>query len=127
MPFLSELKVSLADPGADKKWRIDAPLVYQSIEHDLRIVVPAGYLTDFASVPRAPFAFWLTGDTAHQAAVVHDYLCDTQSVDSGVAADIFVEAMKESGVPSWRRNIMGAMVRAFGPRFEAMTAPAGGA
>lgn len=122
MPFLTDLKVSLTDESVDKKWRVDAPLIYQSIEHAMRIVVPAGYLTDFASVPRVPFAYWLAGGTAHQAAAVHDYLCDTKTVDSGVAADIFGEAMKETGIASWRRSIMVAMVRTFGPQFDAAPA-----
>jgi hypothetical protein len=43
-------------------------------------------------------------------------------VDSSVAADIFAEAMKETGIPAWRRSVMVAMVRAFGPHFEAAPA-----
>lgn len=38
------------------------------------IYVPAGFITDFASVPRIPLAFMLFGGIGDYAAVVHDWL-----------------------------------------------------
>ena len=34
------------------------------------ITIPAGFKTDLASVPRLPFAYWLTGGTANRPAVL---------------------------------------------------------
>lgn len=72
--FLSDLEVKKV--GEDK-WMLLSPLEYASPYLDRIIVVPAGFIHDFASVPRAPFAFMLFGDTAHKAAVVHDWLYTT--------------------------------------------------
>ncbi|MBX3498875.1 MAG: DUF1353 domain-containing protein [Alphaproteobacteria bacterium] len=62
------------------------------------IVVPAGFVTDFASVPRA---FW-SGLSPHgqysRAAVLHDYLYWTQSCTRAQADRLFLLMMRQSGV-----------------------------
>jgi hypothetical protein len=82
------------------------------------VVVPRGFETDFASVPRIPLAYWLTGDTAHLSAVVHDYLCriwlPAGRIDWYTAADVFLEAMRDEGVRAWRRRLMYWAVKYFG-------------
>lgn len=95
------------------RWVLLAPLVYVTRAGE-RIVVPAGFDTDFASVPRLPLAYLLAGDTAHQSAVVHDYLYRTHKYSRAKADAIFLEAMEISGEPRWRRWVMYASVRAFG-------------
>lgn len=95
-------------------WILDQDLVYKSDFRLAPIVVPKGFETDFASVPRLPLAFWLTGDTAHQAAVVHDFLYVKGTGTKEEADSIFLEAMKVIGVPLWRRQLMYAAVRLFG-------------
>ena len=92
---------------------LEQPLQYES-EKIGRVVVPAGFETDFASVPRLPVMYWLTGDTAHEAAVVHDYLYSTGIVSRSTADAVFLEAMAAMNVPSWRRVAMWIAVRAFG-------------
>jgi hypothetical protein len=77
-----------------------------------RISIPAGFDTDFASVPRVPIIFWLTGDTSRKAAVVHDWLYRTQTVSRHVADAVLFEASDNE--PLWRRVVMWAGVRAFG-------------
>lgn len=62
-------------------WRLLAPLSYRSQLLGALITVPAGFITDFASVPRLPLTYLLAGDKAHEAAVVHDYLYTTHAVD----------------------------------------------
>ncbi|NNU14712.1 DUF1353 domain-containing protein [Parvularcula sp. ZS-1/3] len=88
-------------------------------------VVPRYYITDFASIPwPASYLISPFGDHA-EAAVIHDWL---YAVGSGVDpsdsdykgkvrrarldADLtFYRAMRESGVPLWRRRIMFGAVR----------------
>lgn len=128
--FLSDLEVKKV--GEDK-WMLLSPLEYASPYLDRIIVVPAGFIHDFASVPRAPFAFMLFGDTAHKAAVVHDWLYTTHChPDSTVQGDfkdgaceipisrkdadaVFMEAVtsEESG---WRAKMMWLGVRLGGGR-----------
>ena len=95
--FITELDARLKDN--DRVWILDSPLIYQS---DMlgKIEVPAGFETDFASVPRVPIAYMFYGDRAHREAVIHDYLyrCDSSpKVAFSTANDVFFEAMKCRG------------------------------
>lgn len=118
--FLNDLEVhKIAEAGSTgrARWALTAPLAFESASVRI-ITVPAGFETDFASVPRIPLAYWLTGDTAHASAVIHDYLCrewyPVGKITWARAADIFGEAMKAEGVPAWRRAIMVRAVKWFG-------------
>ena len=84
---------------SDTVWLLLARLCYQSDEAGF-IEVPAGFQTDFASVPRVPVFYTLFGDRAHREAVLHDYLYRKDAVpcvDRSVADDVFLEAMAERG------------------------------
>ncbi len=115
--FITKLDVELVDDLSNEgrgSWRLASPLTYSSDVSGLTITVPVGFITDFASVPRAPIAFWLTGDTAHEPAVIHDYLYATGLLPRALADSVLLEAMAVEGVPSWRRYAMYYAVRAFG-------------
>ena len=113
--FLNNPAVSWV--GGRYPWRLEQPLVYKSdiLGH---IVVPEGYCTDFASVPRIPGVFALTGDRATLASIVHDYLYDARpdNVTRRQADRVFREAMRVARDPKTRtvRAIMYAGVRAGG-------------
>jgi len=67
------------------------------------IEVPVGFYTDFASVPRfMPLAYACVGDTAHEPAVVHDWLYYSALTDRKTSDAIFLEAMKLKGMSAWR-------------------------
>ena len=79
------------------------------------IWVPAGYVTDFASIPRV--GRWLIPPFGRHAiaAVVHDWLYSIgEPGRRGEADDIFRDALRELGVGVARRNIMHGAVTAFG-------------
>nr|WP_315400071.1 DUF1353 domain-containing protein [uncultured Duganella sp.] len=81
-----------------------APLQYYSDVLGRQIEIEAGFLTDYASVPRIPFAYWLFGDSSHRAAVVHDWLYRHHDVcDRAKADEVLLEAMTVEGIPRWRR------------------------
>jgi hypothetical protein len=92
-------------------WTILQPLIYQSDIARTVIVVPEGFVTDFASVPRIPLVFLVAGDEGHLAAVVHDFLYSRQDVPRSLADAVFREAMGASGEPGWRSWLMWAGVR----------------
>ena len=111
--FLSTLctdRISLA--SADRV--LLSPLVFDSALLNLRVIVPAGFVTDFASVPRAPLTYWLFGGVADEAAVVHDWLYEKGLVPRDVADEVYGEALAACGVAAWRRVAMVAAVRVFG-------------
>jgi len=80
------------------------------------ITVPEGFISDFASVP----TLFLDGlfpsfDSYAPAAVVHDYLYATGGLYGQYtrkqADDLFLEIMKELGIPWWKRSLMYRAVR----------------
>lgn len=89
---------------------------FASEEAERIIRVPAGFVTDFASVPRF---FWRVLPPTGQygkAAVVHDYLYRSHEVPKEVADKVFLEGMLVLGVPEWKARIMYAAVAVFGGR-----------
>ena len=99
--FKTELYIGLR-PDSDKIYVLNEPLIYQSDLIGRTIEIPAGFNTDFASVPRLPFIFTLWGDRAHREAVVHDYLYRIDSkpvVSISTANKVFLEAMEARSKP----------------------------
>ena len=119
--FFGRLRVIRLEGGYG--WALQQPLVFDSAIAG-RLIIPAGFVTDFASVPRLPLVFLLAGDTAHEAAVVHDYLyrrapligTPPRPITRAEADAVFLEAMQATGIPAWRRRLMYAAVRAGGWR-----------
>ena len=118
--FVTPLDVEMIEGTDPQTWRVLKPFVFESDKQGI-IVVPSDFVTDFASVPRIPFAYFLTGNTAHQAAVVHDWLYTPPAKMSRKAADdVFVEACKASGIAGWRASLMWLGIRiGGGDRFQA--------
>ncbi len=92
---------------SDRAWELAAPLRY--VGNTDRFVVPTGFRTDFASVPR--IFVWLipTYGRYTKAAILHDFLCDESKAgrfDRDDADGLFRRAMRELGVPFLRRWIM---------------------
>jgi hypothetical protein len=86
--------------------------VFEVADHSFRyqsdiaglLTVPVGFYTDFASVPRfVPVLYSLLGDTAHEPAVIHDWLYYSAIVSREVADKVLFEAMGVLGLPFWRR------------------------
>jgi hypothetical protein len=78
------------------------------------IKIPAGWVTDFASVPRF---FWRVLPPMGRyslAAIAHDYLYWSGMVPKDEADNIFLELMKHLGVSAWKRNTMYQAVKLFG-------------
>lgn len=110
--------IKLSEPSSlgRAQWRTQSNLVYHEANGSVWLV-PSGFITDFASVPRIPLAYWLTGDSAHMSAVLHDWLCRELYPEHMTwleAADVFREAMEAEGVRAWRRWMMYWAVRLFG-------------
>lgn len=115
-------------------WGLERELGYRtSIGGEGTITVPAGFITDLASMPRATWIALPPDGPWTKAAVIHDFLCTTRGTcvwngrpvtpprakpfTSAEAADILREAMADRGVSLAQRNIIWAGVRVGGPRF----------
>ncbi len=95
-----------------KSWELQRDLVYEgNYDHFL---VPTGFETDFASVPR--MFWWLLPRTGRwtKAAVLHDFLwreAKKGNISFCDADGIFRRVMRELGVGYLRRRLMWAAVR----------------
>jgi hypothetical protein len=85
--------------GDSKFWITVEDMTYIIGSTNDRIVVPKGFVTDFASIPQP---LWSTGLSPYgqysRAAVIHDYLYWTQGCTRAQSDRLLVIAMKESGV-----------------------------
>ena len=105
--FKSSLKV---EKIGENRWALLEPLVYDGSK---QYVVPAGFETDFASVPQAVWWFCPPAAGNHaKPAVLHDYLCETAN-NQPAADKVFLEAMKSNGVGWIKRITMFNAVRAY--------------
>jgi hypothetical protein len=96
---------------------VTRPYAYVHPVHgvDVTVEVPLGFVTDFASIPSF-FHFIVQPFGRHApAAVLHDYLYAIgQNKARRLADRLFLNAMKDAGVPALRRSLMYRMVRFFG-------------
>lgn len=111
---------SFTDPLVVEKisarlWKTHRPLTYYvgQIEDNDVIVVPEGFITDFASVPQFAWIMIPPDGEYTAAAVVHDYLYSTQTRTRKQSDDIFLEAMEVLKVVFWKRILMYWAVRLF--------------
>jgi hypothetical protein len=100
-----------ADGGASM---LNADLNYRIGQTNFTIVVPAGFVTDFASTPRAIWAILPPVDRYQLAAVVHDFLYWDQGCSRQQADDLLRAAMAESRVDPLKRDIIWRAVSQFG-------------
>jgi hypothetical protein len=100
-----------AEHLSGKWWRLTEPLIFCSEVADIIIRTPAGFVTDFASVPRLPLAYWLFGSRANRPAVTHDDLYRSGMLTRKMADRIFLEAMKTEGYRIPTRYTMYGVVR----------------
>jgi len=81
------------------------------------IHVPAGFVTDLASIPRPFWPIFPPHGRYAKAAIVHDYLYAYGMFSRKYADDVLFEGMSVLGVPAWRKYIIYSAVRMFGGNF----------
>lgn len=108
------VKIPSMDIGpGDDEWTLAGEMVYVTQAGDL-IEIPAGFVTDLATIPRL-LQWIVTVNGRHRAAaVVHDWLYEKQGRPRTEADRLFREAMDDSGVRLTQRWAMWAAVRVGG-------------
>lgn len=109
--FTTPLLVEILD---DRDRRLFSDFSYYSEHFNVTITVPAGFVTDFASVPKVPLAYWLVGGIANKPSCIHDYLYRACIFERAVADYIFKEGMEVILIQAWKRQAMYKAVRTFG-------------
>ena len=120
--FKTRLQLVEAGEGPDGRsnFELTAALIFETAFENsrnvgVRVRVPAGFTTDFASVPRFLW-WWFPPSGRHsKSAVTHDYLyCQASGCSRWLADALFREAMAQDGVGWWKRTAMYYAVRLFG-------------
>jgi len=112
--FTTPLVVTPLEDG--RNWKLIESFIYHigNLESDEIVSVPAGFETDFASVPKFLWNILPPWGRYGKAAVIHDY-CYRKGLFTRKRCDkIFYEGMKVLKVPYWKRNVMYRAVRWFG-------------
>ncbi len=124
--FLTKLSVEQID---ENSFLITKPFQYLIEEKELGrdfydekkgksvVTVPAGFVTDFASVPRIPFVYARYGGRGQRAAVIHDYLYAV-GYNRRKSDKIFQLALLDCNLPKSISYAMWLGMRIFGGRFS---------
>lgn len=83
MPFLTPIRVEKV--FFKNIWILLKDFVYhhaptEFLSLDVTITVPAGFYTDFASIPRLPLIYRRLGNRFQEEAVIHDYVYRIDSI-----------------------------------------------
>jgi len=108
--FQTLLDVEVLPTG--RLFKLMSPLIYTQ-KNGVKWTIPTGFVTDLATVPRIFWAIYPPEGKYGEAAVVHDFLCNTSPCPRVVTDYVFREAMESCGVCWFTRWAMWAGVRGF--------------
>jgi hypothetical protein len=121
MPFTTSL--ALKSLRGKNEYQLTECLVFVSDRKSNKpkvFMVPSGFVTDFATIPRI-FKSIIDDNDKHirDAAVLHDFLYSTQSrahqnISRKEADKVLIDAMKSLGAPWWKRALIYSAVRVGG-------------
>jgi len=111
--FTSPLIVTPVDA---KYWKLVEQFTYHIGDRDSKevIVVPVGFVTDFASIPQLFWSIIPPWGQYGKAAVVHDFLYKSQILTKKQSDSVFLEGMEILGVSKIKRTIIYKAVDIFG-------------
>lgn len=101
-----------------RNWLLVKDFVYEigSLGSGDKIVVPASFKTDLASIPRLFWSFWPPTGRYSSASILHDYLYFSHERTKEESDDIFYEAMLILNVKKWKAKIFYNAVKIFGQK-----------
>lgn len=108
MPFTTPLVVMVLEEEWDGRAlvRLLEPMTYIDNESEVSITVPAGFVSDFLSIPWFSRLFFTPFDKGAKAGVVHDWLLYSGIMSKKEAHKVFRSALKDLGVSRWRRTFL---------------------
>jgi hypothetical protein len=99
------------------KFKLLAEFVYHegALSSDINIItVPAGFVTDLASIPRIFWNIMPPDGEYAKASIIHDYMYSKHLFHRKHCDEILYEAMGVLGVQTWKKYIIYSAVRMFG-------------
>ena len=113
MAFVNKLRIQEVDEE-HLNWRLLDHLDYQGNRDTFS--VPAGFVTNFASVPQLFWSLISPWGRQMKPAIMHDYFYRTGVVSRLDADRLFYRMMRELDVSWWKRQAIYRAVRLFGAR-----------
>ncbi len=96
--FIGELIVKLVADDEAGLWELQQPFSYQSDVAGRTFTLPAGFRTDFCSVPRVVGVYDMLGDRARKSGAHHDGLYVSHEVPREMADQVLREMLLLDGV-----------------------------
>lgn len=109
----SDLKVKLC--RGSREWVLLDDLTWTDPAGN-KHVVPAGFHSDFASVPRVMRIFAMSDAISAAPAIHHDHIYRVSHIGRRWADDLFFHALRSNGAPAWAAWSYWLAVRLFGWR-----------
>lgn len=106
----------IADIDGGLPYTLFGPLIYDSAKLNRTIIVPTGFKTDLASIPRVLWSVLPPMGGYSDGACVHDYCYQTADggMSRGDADGVLNEAMAVAGVGRFTRWVIYAGIRSGG-------------
>ncbi len=101
---------------AEHQWMLQGYVIHRFGHTPHVLIVPAGFVTDLASVPDIAEPLLPRNGEYSTAAIIHDYLYWTQSCTREQADNLMSIVMKETGVAPWKALLIYGAVRLAGQR-----------
>jgi hypothetical protein len=105
-------------PFADMDyWYLSSDMTWTLPKSARTILIPRGFVTDFASVPTTFWAWMPPTGRYGLPAIVHDWLYWDQRMARSEADDVFGDALGDLDVSGWRHFVLYRSVRWFGGKY----------
>lgn len=108
--FVGELETKLLADTAEGLYQLLVPLSYVDQGGEV-FTAPAGFQTDFCSVPRVPLAYMILGNRARKAGTIHDWLYTAKPVNRKRADELLREMVQVDGISKVEAWLFWAAVR----------------
>src|ERR1035437_1028312 len=112
--FKGPLRVQDLQPGP--KWQVMEDMPVEVTNDDgtvVSVTVPANFMTDFCSIPRAPFIYQLYGGLANKSGALHDWLYQSAQYPRAWCDQVLRDAIIANGYPDSMAEAFYLAVRQF--------------
>ena len=106
-----KLKIKVTPTENEREWELLETIWYHGVK------VPSGFVFDGASIPLGLRWLFPHGGRKFFAACIHDYCYRTGCVPRDEADQLFLEAMLENEVQTWKAKAMFGSVKTIGWMF----------